>query len=103
MAISYVVAESTALNGTNVTVYTVPASTVAVISAVVVGNTDTSAQTLDDVKLGGNEYVSGKSIPAEGQILTELEGQTLTAAQTITVSASGSFLNIRFSIKTRSV
>lgn len=103
MAITYVTAEATALNGTNVLTYTCPASTVAVISAVVVGNTDSGAQTLTDVKLNGNIYVQGKSIPAEGQILTELEGQTLAATETITVSATGAFLNIRFSIKERNV
>lgn len=101
MAISYVIAEQTALNASDVSVYTCPSDTIAVISAVVVGNTDSGSQTLTDVKLNGNVYVQDKSIPKEGQILTELEGQTLTAAQTITASATGSFLNIRFSIKER--
>lgn len=101
MAIDYVVAEQTAIAGTDVVVYTTPASKIAVISAAVIGNTFGSAQDLDNIKLGGNVYIAGKSIPSEGQILTELEGQILTAGQTITVTDFPGVFNLRISLKVR--
>lgn len=103
MAITYVVAEQTAVNGTDVVVYTCPADTVAVISAVVIGNTSTSDVSIDDIKINSVEYVTDKSIPAEGQILPEIEGQYLEATQTVTITSTTSNINIRLSIKERDV
>jgi len=103
MAITYTTAEVTSVNGTDVTVYTTPANKVAIISAAIVGNSDTTDATIANIKLAGTEYLTGKSIPSDGQILTEIEGQFIEASDTVQITASGSFINLRLSIKERDV
>ena len=103
MSITYTYAELTSVNGTDQTIYTVPADTVAIIAAVIVGNSDSSEQTITNIKLAGTEYLTGKAIPSDGQLLSELEGQFLAAGETVQITATGSFINIRLSIKERSL
>lgn len=102
MAITYVVAEQTAVNGTDVVIYTCPANTVAVINAVVIGNTSAATVAIDNIKINGKDYVTNKDIPEQGQILTEIEGQYLEETQTVTITSTTSNINIRLSIKERS-
>lgn len=103
MTITYTTAEQTSINGTDVVVYTCPADTVAIISAAIMGNTGGVSESIGNLKINGVEYISTKSIATDGQILPEIEGQFLSATETVTVSATASTLNIRLSIKERNV
>ena len=71
--------------------YTVPASTVTLVSSIVVANTATSAATFE-VDLGGFLIANDVSIPANESLVLDVK-QLLTAGQTLGVQASATTVN----------
>ncbi len=77
------------------TLYTVPASTTTVVTSIIVTNTSASAGTFT-MALGGTNF--GTLIAVGGNDSTVIDiKQVLTAAQTITGSASATTINFHIS------
>lgn len=75
-----------ATTNTATTLYTVPASTTAVVTQIVVVNTSASAQTAT-IFLAGIDIITAVSVTANTTYVLDLK-QPLTATQTITGGAS---------------
>lgn len=98
MSIEYKAFSATGLNSA-VTLYTVPANKAAIISAVILGNTDSNPQTVDNVSVGGVAVAQDYVVPPTGTTLSAVEGQILEAGQVLSITATGGFINARFSLK----
>ena len=79
----------------NTTLYTVPSSTTAVVTDIVVTNTAGSAGTFT-LNLNGTALVSGTSLPANGVTNLSIK-QVLATTQTISGSASATSINFHIS------
>lgn len=80
---------------TNTTLYTVPASTTAIVTNIAVANTAATAATFT-LNLNGTALLSGVSIAANTTAIFDLK-QTLVATQTISGSASATTVNFHIS------
>lgn len=79
----------------NTTLYTVPSSTTAVVTNIVVTNTAGSTATFT-LNLNGTALLSGVTLPANGVSAIDLK-QVLTTTQTISGSASATTVNFHIS------
>lgn len=73
------------------TLYTVPTATVAVVTSIVVTNTNVSAATFT-LALGGTNFATLISVGGNDSTVIDIK-QPLTAAQTITGGASATSIN----------
>jgi len=85
----------TAASLTSATLYTVPSSTTAVVSNIIVTNTSSSAQTFT-LNLNGSALFTAVPIAANSTALFDLK-QVLTTTQTITGLASATSVNFHIS------
>ncbi len=85
----------TAAATSNTTLYTVPASTTAIVTNIAVTNTAATAATFT-LNLNGVALQSASAIAANSTAYIDLK-QTLTAAQTISGSASAVTVNFHIS------
>ena len=85
----------TAASLTSATLYTVPSSTTAVVSNIIVANTSSSAQTFT-LNLNGTALFSGATIAANSTALFDLK-QVLATTQTISGLASATSVNFHIS------
>ena len=79
----------------NTTLYTVPASTTAIVSNIVVANTAASSATFT-LKLDGVDLLSGVSIAANTTAMFDVK-QTLATTKVIAGSASATTVNFHIS------
>lgn len=85
----------TAAATSNTTLYTVPASTTAIVTNIVVDNTSGSAQTFT-INLDGVALLSSAAIDANASAFFDLK-QVLATTKTITGSASATSVNFHIS------
>ena len=85
-----------ATTNTGTVLYTVPASTTAVITNIVVVNTNTSAAATYTLALDGVSLFPGTTIPAGGIVTVDVK-QVLTTTKTITGGASATTVNFHIS------
>ena len=85
-----------ATTNTNTVLYTVPASTVSIVTNIVIVNTNLSAAASYTLNLNSVALFPGISIPAGGVVTIDVK-QVLTAAQTITGGASATTVNFHIS------
>lgn len=85
----------TAAATSNTTLYTVPGSTVTIVTNIVVTNTAASAGTFT-LNLNGTALLSGVAIAANTTAFFDLK-QTLAATQTISGLASATTINFHIS------
>lgn len=85
----------TAAATTNTTIYTVPSSTTAVVTNIVVDNTSASTATFN-INLDGVALLSAASLAANASAFFDLK-QALAATKTITASASTTAVTIHIS------
>ena len=83
------------LTTTATDVYTTPASTVAVVTNIVLTNTSSSVLTAT-VKLSTHEVLSAVSVPANGIFAFDLK-QVLNATETVNAVGSATGLKLHFS------
>lgn len=84
-----------AASTSNTTLYTVPSSTTAVVTNIVVTNTAATSATYT-VKLDGVDILSGVTIPAKGVSAVDIK-QVLSAADLVEGSASATTVNFHIS------
>ena len=77
------------------TLYTVPASTVSIVTSIVVSNTSASAGTFT-LALGGVAFATTIAVGGNDSTVIDIK-QTLTATQTITGGASATTINFHIS------
>lgn len=80
---------------TNTTLYTVPSNTSAVITNIVVSNTDSSEATFT-ISLGGTALLSGATLAANSLASFDLR-QVLNQSETIQALASATSVNFHIS------
>jgi hypothetical protein len=80
-----------AASGTSTTLYTTPASTVTVVTSIIVTNT-TSAQETFTLSLGGTVLAQDVLVASYDSLVIDVK-QVLTATQTITGLASSTGVN----------
>lgn len=80
-----------ATTNTATTLYTVPSATVAVVTSIVVTNTNVSAATFT-LALGGTNFATLIAVGGNDSTVIDIK-QPLTAAQTITGGASATSIN----------
>lgn len=95
MATTSKVLARTAAATTNTTLYTVPSATTTVVTDILISNTATSTSTVT-INLNGTAALSATSIPANDSLSFSLK-QVLSAAQTISGSASTTAVNFHVS------
>lgn len=81
-----------ALTTTSATLYTVPAATTSIVTEIIINNT-TAADVVPTISLAGVALVSNSPVPANGILVLGMK-QILSAAETITGSASAAGLNV---------
>lgn len=84
-----------ATTSTGTTLYTVPASTVTVVTNIVVTNTSASAGTFT-MALGGTNFATLIAVGGNDSTVIDIK-QPLTATQTITGGASATTINFHIS------
>jgi hypothetical protein len=84
-----------AASTSNTTLYTVPSSTTAIVTNIVIDNTSASEQTVT-INLNGVALISAAPVAANASVFFDLK-QTLTATQTITGSAAATSVNFHIS------
>lgn len=84
-----------AASTTNTTLYTVPASTTAVVTDIVVANTDTVSQTFT-INLDGVAVVPGATLAAKSVATFEIK-QVLETTDVLSGSASATTINFHIS------
>lgn len=84
-----------AASTSNTTLYTVPASTTAIVTDIVVANTDTSSATFT-INLDGVAIISGATLAAKSTATFELK-QVVETTDTISGSASAATVNFHIS------
>lgn len=84
-----------ATTSTGTTLYTVPASTVTVVTNIVVTNTSASAGTFT-LALGGTNFATLIAVGGNDSTVIDIK-QPLTATQTITGGASATTINFHIS------
>lgn len=84
-----------ASTSTGTTLYTVPASTITIVTSIVITNTAGSAGTFT-LALGGTNLATTVSVGANDSTVLDLK-QVLTATQTITGGASATTINFHIS------
>lgn len=77
------------------TLYTVPASTVSIVTSIVISNTSPSAGTFT-IALGGIGFATLVAVGGNDSTVIDIK-QPLTAAQTITGGASATSINFHIS------
>jgi len=83
------------LTTSSATVYTVPASTTAVVTNIVLTNTSSTVLT-GTVRLAGVDILSAVTVPANGIFAFDLK-QVMDAAETVTALSSGTGLRLHIS------
>lgn len=83
------------LTTSSATVYTVPASTTAVVTNIVLTNTSSSVQT-GTVRLAGVDILSAVTVPANGIFAFDLK-QVMDSTEAVTALSSGTGLRIHIS------
>ena len=84
-----------AASTSNTTLYTVPSSTTAIVTNIVIDNTSASEQTVT-INLNGVALISAAPVAASASAFFDLK-QTLATTQTITGSASATSVTFHIS------